>query len=35
MLEFETALIFFGALTAIVLGLHVCRPIKATNPFGA
>jgi len=35
MLEFQNFLIFFGAASAIVLGLHVMRPIKATNPFGA
>lgn len=35
MVDFQTLLIFFGAATSLVLGLHVCRPLKATNPFGA
>lgn len=35
MLEFQTMLIFFGASIAIVLGVHVSRPVKATNPFGS
>ena len=35
MLEFQSMLIFFGASIAIVLGVHVSRPLKATNPFGS
>lgn len=35
MLEIQTMLIFFGASIAIVLGVHVSRPVKANNPFGS